>query len=651
MNKVFVWDMETDGLLYEGRRIHCIASGMYERGSSGGFKRKVLHKYFSKEIASFLSHVKWCMENEVAIIGHNISGFDIPFLVEYSKRKGCYSWLGILSELMDYRLLFDTMIMSCIYRPERQQHSLESWEEIMPETLTKVSIASFKDTSSELIHRCVTDVEMTVHVFEHLLKSIRGLVDQQRSRLLEQKVAYCHAFQTARGVAFDKKKAEKLKEEIESMIPILEEKVYNELPEFYVKVGTISQIFKINGEPTKVAERYGRTAQVLSLGKLRLKKRNWGVSYKGRWTDTIPKKHGPSRIRAVPVGKHTVIKRERISLSSSPQLKKALLYCGWKPTEFTEKGSPKITEDSFDSLPGNIGEPIKTLYMFRHRLAFLNGALENIRDDGRVTADAFTCATPTSRYRHFGTCVNIPGIKAPYGEEIRSLFTVNKKRREVLIGADLVSIEAYSLVHYLMKIPGSEDVCNKILSPDKSSDFHSSNAVMWGVTRDVAKRAYYAILYGCGAKKLARILGIKEKEGKKALMRFWKINKAIKELKVMLKKEYDMQGFITGIDGRPLYIREKYKILNSVLQHTAAIIFKMWMVEVNWKLPDLQQYIAMHDELQLGLIEVPVEKYKGIVRRCTTEFNVILKKVALRLALNVVITADVKLGHNWAETH
>ena len=46
------------------------------------------------------------------------------------------------------------------------------------------------------------------------------------------------------------------------------------------------------------------------------------------------------------------IEPQPFNINSYTQIKEYLLTQGWKPTKFTEKGSPQLTEDSFDSVKG-----------------------------------------------------------------------------------------------------------------------------------------------------------------------------------------------------------------------------------------------------------------------------------------------------------
>ena len=64
--------------------------------------------------------------------------------------------------------------------------------------------------------------------------------------------------------------------------------------------------------------------------------------------------------------------------------------------------SPKITEDSFDSVSEESGhalELLKDRMVWSHRRSLLTGLISQVREDGRLEAQANPCATPTARMR------------------------------------------------------------------------------------------------------------------------------------------------------------------------------------------------------------------------------------------------------------
>lgn len=101
------------------------------------------------------------------------------------------------------------------------------------------------------------------------------------------------------------------------------------------------------------------------------------------------------------------------------QIKKKLLLKPFWPT------TPKITEDSFDSLGEGEGRALTLLgqrMVWSHRRSMFVGMLENLRPDGKLSGEANPCATPTARMRH-RVIVNVPAGRAPFGKECRGLFS------------------------------------------------------------------------------------------------------------------------------------------------------------------------------------------------------------------------------------
>lgn len=156
-------------------------------------------------------------------------------------------------------------------------------------------------------------------------------------------------------------------------------------------------------------------------------------------------------------------------------------------------------------------------------------------------------------------------------------------------------------------------------------------------------------MYGCGDAKLASTLKKPQKQGKKLKDQFWKANPAIKRLIEDLESSYDKHpGYIYGLDGRRLRVRDKRKLLNTLLQNAATIVFKLWMIKVDeLNLSGLDQMIAYHDEIQFeydahlyGPATIPIIEVEGCARQVGEELN-----------LNVPIAAEGKRGRTWADTH
>lgn len=203
-------------------------------------------------------------------------------------------------------------------------------------------------------------------------------------------------------------------------------------------------------------------------------------------------------------GPFTRIEYKDIDLNSNDQVKKYLLEQGWQPTQWNKSKktgqitSPKLTEDSFDSIQGDLGKQIARRGILRHRRNTIQnyedsdnmGILSKIRSDGRVPAEAITCGTPTGRSTHTGAVCNVPKAKPKivYGKEMRSIFCV--KDPYVMLGADLKQIEALVTAHYASLFDNGAYI--RILSEVES--IHDYNATLIERDRDTAKSFQYALV-------------------------------------------------------------------------------------------------------------------------------------------------------------
>lgn len=211
-------------------------------------------------------------------------------------------------------------------------------------------------------------------------------------------------------------------------------------------------------------------------------------------------------------GPFTRINYDVINLNSDKQVKDYLLSQGWQPTQwnykkdgkrvlYDENGekiktSPKLTEDSFDSVEGDIPKLVARRSVLLHRRGTISnikdpenkGWLSNIRADGRIEACAVPQACNTGRFRH-SVVVNVPKAspKVPYGTEMRSLFKASPGY--VMVGVDAKALEARTEAHNCYPFTGGEAYAHTLID----GDIHAANAAIFGTDRDGAKAPKYAL--------------------------------------------------------------------------------------------------------------------------------------------------------------
>lgn len=363
---------------------------------------------------------------------------------------------------------------------------------------------------------------------------------------------------------------------------------------------------------------------------------------------------------------------EPINLNSSDQVKRYLLSQGWQPTEFNyrkdakgylvkdEDGnpiptSPKLTEDSFDSVKGDIPKQVARRNILIHRQRMLKntrrdgeekGLLNAVRDDGRVEARCIPQATNTGRATH-SVVVNIPSVHAVYGAEIRDLFIVPDDCD--MVGVDAAALEARIFGHFMLNYPGGDELANLVLH----GDIHQENADMWGCSRNDAKSPYYALMYGAQIPKFSATLGVDMRTGARHFDAFWNKYRALDLFKQDLTKAWEARGgkkggFIRGIDGRKLHARSQHSLVNLMFQNAGSIVVKVAALYINKWIErdnlDVKQLIFYHDELEYESKKYHTEQFLPLTRQA-------FKKAGEFFKLNVEIVGEPKIGNSWLAVH
>lgn len=371
-------------------------------------------------------------------------------------------------------------------------------------------------------------------------------------------------------------------------------------------------------------------------------------------------------------GPFSKVKFSEPDLGSRQKLIKQLIRHGWQPTIFNEKsGSPKLTEkgkpvDSLFEIDAPVGKQIARWYILNHRRSQINGWINNIRPDGRLTAGANSCGTNTYRFRHKGV-VNVPKAdpKVIFGYQMRELFIARPDYK--LLGYDAASLEARCMAHYTHKFDEGafgELVLNGDLHANNARIFFESQTDGLDVDspefksyRSRGKNGTYCLMYGGQPKKLASTLGVSLKEAKHLFDKFWNENEALGEVRKIVMRMTEQRGWIPGIDGRKVYTRSSHSALNALFQSCGAIIMKVSMVTLarHLKAEDVHHYKVMdfHDESQHEVRESECYTDEGgRLRHRLGDLAILsLEEAGRELSLRCEITGTYDIGDSWAATH
>ena len=314
---------------------------------------------------------------------------------------------------------------------------------------------------------------------------------------------------------------------------------------------------------------------------------------------------------------------------------------GWIPSSMTASGKPVIDETVLKELGTDIALNFLTLLDLTKKLGMISegvNAWQKLVTKSRVHHH---CSVATSTFRCAHRKPNLSQV--PSDERFRKLFTATPGK--ILVGADLSGIELRMLAHYLARYDKGRYA--EILL---NGDIHQTNADRVGVTRKQIKTISYAFLYGAGDTKLGHSYDKQLSDGE-AVKKGREIRKAyvdaipgLKELLTAVKKVSE-RGYVLGLDKRRILVDKPHKALNYLLQGSAAIIAKRWMVLAYKHLPESAHQLAfVHDELQYECSPCDT----GYMRGC-------LESTAVQAGeyynMRCPVAAESQSGYNWAEVH
>jgi len=316
----------------------------------------------------------------------------------------------------------------------------------------------------------------------------------------------------------------------------------------------------------------------------------------------------------------------------------------WQPEEFTPDGKPKLDDSVLSQLEYPEAKILCEHFLLDKRIAQLatgNQAWLKVERNGKIHGVCNTNSTVTARATHSSpNLAQIPSVSVPFGKECRELFTVPKGKK--LVGIDISGLEVRMLAHFMSKYDDGE--YSKVVL---EGDIHTETQKLAGLeSRDLAKRFYYAFLYGSGVKKIALITGKKVSEASKVKKRFLNNLPALSKLITQVQSAAE-RGYLVGLDKRHIKVRSPHAALNTLLQSGGALVCKQWLVEFDKqikKIPEAQQVVWVHDEIQVECLEKDAETVGRLAVEC-------IKRTGDYFQLRLPLTGEFNIGNNWSETH
>jgi DNA polymerase-1 len=270
---------------------------------------------------------------------------------------------------------------------------------------------------------------------------------------------------------------------------------------------------------------------------------------------------------------------------------------------------------------------------------------------GRVHTDFNQTVASTGRLSSSNPNLqNIP-IRTAFSKRIRAGFL--PEEGWILMSADYSQIELRILAHLsqepeLMRaFNAGEDVHTVTAQLLLEKEEVSSDE------RRLAKIINYGVIYGMGAQKFSRDIGVPVKVAKQFIEKFKERYERISTYMQSVEVEAERDGFVKTILGRRRYFHgisqiggyQKAALLrsavNAPIQGTSADIIKIAMLRVDELLRGYQARLLLqvHDEL---VFEVPPDEVAELQPKI---------KAAMESAveLSVKLEVDVHTGKNWME--
>lgn len=655
--KVYVFDLETDGLLDEVTRVHSL----------------VIRDYWTDELVASLGNVseldepeplKALLDEADYLVAHNGYKFDYPVLEKlfgWKPRPGQI----LLDTLPLARLIYSYLddIDSGLIRQNRLpgehygNHSLEAWGCRLGEWKGDYSdwakgqgIDPWAQWCPEMQTYCEQDTRVNTALLRRLLSKPYS----DRAVQLELRVAQIMAEMEFNGFPFDQERAQGLYAELAGMRHTAERAAKEAFGSWWDHDGS-----------TKPARAYKRFVPEELAAEV-----NRGT------------KKNPDMIRGYykeydPEAPFTAITRTEFNPGSRQQIAKRLIELhGWKPGEFTETGQPKVDETTLKGLPWPEAQALARLFTITKTLGQLaegqNAWLKLLKSDGCIHGSLNPNGAVTGRATHSKPNIGqVPSVEVKehkqddgsilkevvwgeagaWGADCRALFTAPPGR--TLVGVDLSKLELLCLAHYLARHDGGQ-YCEVVLSGDPHV-FMQKNAEV--DTRSKGKTLNYCLIYGGGDWKLGHIAdpmlsyGHKKARGRLIRGRIMKNFTGYKELAAGCSAACK-RGYLFGLDGRRVHTRHEHAAVNTLLQSAGALISKRWIVEFDRMFSDMgmshgkdwQLHAFVHDEVQASFAPEFAQQASEIMIEAAAAagkwFN-----------LRVPILAEAKTGRNWQETH
>lgn len=491
---MLITDIETDGLLENVSKFHC--------GVIYDYHTDEYVRYRPKDFSAYLD----ALEAEVArgglIVFHNGHKYDSPVLTKLAKtqlnREFHLPRENVVDTLVLCRLIFanikdtDMGLLRSGKLPGKRfgSHALEAWgyrlgvmkgeykddfKALLAEQGEEyVEGSEWLNFNEPMMEYNVQDVAVTKALLEKLLSDtyyfpLDGHTYPKfdytdfwscsgESIWLEHRAAWLLAKQERNGFPFDTKAIENLYVELAARRSELVKKLTDTFGTWYQpKGGTESFLHPKTGKPLLKYPRVKTPKQGGVYKKPKNKAQREGTE--PCELDTRDYMEGAP---------YTPVEFVVFNAGSREHIAKKLKEAGWIPTEFTDKGTPKVDDEVLEHV--RVDDPekqacidlIKEYLMIQKRIGQAaegdKAWLRYVQADGKIHGSVNPNGAVTGRATHsFPNLGQVPGVRSPYGEPCRAAFGAEHHldgltgEPWVQAGIDASGLELRCLAHFMSK--------------------------------------------------------------------------------------------------------------------------------------------------------------------------------------------------------
>lgn len=700
LKNYWVVDIETDGLLHEVSKIHCVVFINAQTSESYTYRSDITGSIDE----SYTQLLRVLNSKDHYIVAHNAS-YDL----------GVYYKLYGLDILKYTRKIIDTIHLSSLMFPKHilakhklnknipktklgkkdismcESPSLKAWSYRLNPDNTKIEYdEGWGELTDNMVKYCEKDVEVTVSILKYFLDNSYKPSDDVLN--LEVYLSFLFSIQTITGWRIDVESLNKIMSKCRIKISQIDLKLSGSFIPFFVHTGSTDKLRNSSkweevtlSTPRSILKCITSPVAYFKNGKPKQKKHS---TFKIGLDRLFYRK-----INIAYVGERSDITLEYFKAGSRQSILKFMkLKYNWTPSVYTPTLNYKLDSDTFKNLPYTEAKLLSERFKINKTLSEATSIYNSLIKD-RVHPSTNVMGTNTFRTTSGGSgSINIAQINSKGG--FRSLFLADKDM--VMVGADESGAELVMLGEFLLPYDNG-----RLQHIKAHEDIHQSNADLVGIERQSAKVLVFSSIYGSSHTLTGYSLwfdgcvNIKDIEDTKydkimdKLKRrctvhndklLYPIKKGMfieltsklvfqtiygeivqnklkegilgyKDLENTLKSDYKNKGYTTTLDGRRIYLKSPHSALNYLLQSSNAIFTKYWIMHINtimrdkgYKLGiDYTSLASVYDEYQTCCKHSVLNALESAYNDACTITN--------RQLLKSKMEIDVQHGTSWQSTH